>query len=246
MAIIVFQHSDIGTPGRVGACLRDHGFKLDIRRPDKPVTRSSGGVPADFDDVQGVLILGGAQNVTDIAQYPWMQQEAEFVKKAHEQGLPVVGICLGAQLIAHALGGAVGFRATPELGMANVHLNTMGQIETLLAGVPWTHPQFFACEQEVQKLPPGAVLLGSTKTLPNAIFRVGLRTLGFAPHFECDEPMMRSITAACSNLAAKAGTNQAFVEKQTADLYQSYARVSDRLCVNIASYCFPLERRRSA
>ena len=78
MAIIVFQHSPLGGPGRLGACLRDHGFKLDIRRLDLLGRERGLGVPADFDDVHGVISLGGPQNVGE--PHAWM--EADHTGKA--------------------------------------------------------------------------------------------------------------------------------------------------------------------
>lgn len=114
--IIVFQHSDSGSAQRLGATLRDHGLDLECCRPDHPVSRTNRGVPVDFDGVRGIVILGGPQNVTDMDKHEWMRREAEYVKAAHAMELPVIGICLGAQLIAQALGGSVGYRAAPALG----------------------------------------------------------------------------------------------------------------------------------
>ncbi len=182
MAILILQHSDLGTPGRLGTTLRDHGFRLEFTRPDQPATRTNLGVPKDLDGVEGLVIMGGPQNVTDAANYPWMQQELELIKAAHAAELPVVGVCLGAQMIAQALGGAVGFRSTPSLGFDTLRLNTTGQTDTIFAGMAWNHPQFFSCEQEVQKLPPGAAALAGTKSSPVAAFRAGLRTFGFLFH----------------------------------------------------------------
>ncbi len=101
MAIVVFQHADECRPGRLGLTLRDHGFRLDIRRVDR-----GDAIPPDFDNIDGVVSLGGPQYVTD--SHAWIQRELDFLAKAHERGLPVVGICLGAQLIGKALGGEVG------------------------------------------------------------------------------------------------------------------------------------------
>ncbi len=242
MAILVFQHSDsvngAGGAGRLGMTLRDHGFLLDIRRPDK-----GDAVPAGLEGVEGIIILGGAMNVTDIATLAWMQAEAELIKKAHEAKRPIIGICLGHQLIAHALGGQVGFREGPELGFRAMSLTTTGQTETILAGIPWETPQFFTCEQEVKVLPPGAALLGSTKGTKHSVFRVGVRTYGFQQHFEADRAMLEQFIEWGAGAFAKAGVSAGDVRATLDRDYPAFARASDRLCVNLASYCFPLERR---
>lgn len=246
MGILILQHSESGVPGRFGTTLRDHGFRLEFSRADQAASRGNPGVPSDLDGVEGVVIMGGPQNVTDAGQYPWMQAELEFIRRAHVAELPLVGICLGAQLIAQALGGSVGFRGTPSLGFDAFHLNTTGQTETIFAGIAWNHPQFFSCEQEVQKAPAGAAVLGSTKSSPIAAFRVGLRTFGFLFHPECDLEGLKALARSSGALAGKAGVNPEFVDKQIMDQYQTYARLSDRLAHNVVDYCFPLERRMTA
>ncbi len=244
--ILVFQHSDVGTPGRLGATLRDHGLDLEFCRPDQPVSRTNRAIPPDFDGVRGIVILGGPQNVTDIDKHEWMRREAEYVKAAHALDLPIVGICLGAQLIAQALGGVVAYRQTPGLGMETLRLNPAGQTETIFSGIQWNGPQFFSCEQEVQKAPPGAMVLASTASTPVAAFKVGVRTYAFQFHPECDEGMLRVLAERSASLGAKAGISVDTVLKQIHERYQAYARLSDRLCVNIAGFCFPLSRRKTA
>ena len=225
MAIIIFQHGVDGGPGRLGIALRDHGYKVDVRRADLPVSASNRGVPRDLDDVGGIVILGGEQNVTEIARYPWMQDEAGLIRKAHAANVPVVGICLGAQLIAHALGGAVGPKDVAECGFAMMDVTVPGQTETVMAGVPWKSPQVFVCGQEVKTTPAGAMVLATTASMSVAAFRVGLRTYGFLCHFECDRQM-------AERFGARLG-----------EQYEAYARVSERLCGNIAAYLLPESRR---
>lgn len=238
--IIVLQHSDKGGPGRLGATLRDHGFRVDIRRPDR---EGLAALPPDLDEVEGLVILGGPQNVTDVAKYDWMQREVELVKAAHAAELPVIGICLGAQLIAHSLGGTVGFREKPAVGFYRMSINTTGQIEPMLAGMPWDSMQVFSCGQEIKTLPPGAALLAGTKQTPVQIFRAGLRTFAFMCHFECDRAMVDGLMQECSGQMQQCHTTPGEVKVQADQEYDRYARISDRLCVNLATLCFPLERR---
>lgn len=241
MAIIVLQHGVDGGPGRLGIVLRDHGYKLDVRRADQPLGGAAGnrGVPRDLDDVSGVVILGGEQNVTDMARYPWMQDEAALVRKAHAANVPVVGICLGAQLIAHALGGTVGPKDAAECGFAMMDVTVPGQTETMMAGVPWKSPQLFFCGQEVKTTPAGAMVLASTRTLKVAAYKVGLRTYGFLCHFEHD----RAAAEGSAAYVCSTGGPRADMATQMAQHYETFARVSERLCENIATYLLPESRR---
>jgi len=246
MAILILQHSDIGGPGRLGACLRDHGFRLDFRRPDLHPVGSPLGLPADLDNVHALVILGGPQNVTDIAKYPWMEAQAALIRQAHARELPIIGICLGAQLIAHALGGQVAPKDKPSIGFADMALTIAGQTDPILGGVAWSSPQYFSCGQEIKQLPPGAVLLASTKTTKNVVFKAGVRTFGFICHFECDRPLLDAITKASAGDLPAAGITAGEIAAQADQAYPTFARVSDRLSVNLATLCFPLARKMTA
>lgn len=240
MAIIVFQHSEIGGPGRLGLTLRDHAFRLDVRRPDK-----GDPIPPDLDDVEGVISLGGPQNVDDMgSSAAWMEREMAYLRTAHEAQLPVIGICLGAQMIGAALGGEVSKMARPEYGFCDVHLTPNGQTDTILAGIAWTSPQFQTHAREVSKLPPDAQLLASSDRCKAQAFRVGLRTYGFQYHFECDRDGIAAFAREGKQEFYDAGLAFDEVMKQADEKYERYGRLSERLCVNLAAYLFPLELAR--
>ncbi|MBX3362208.1 MAG: type 1 glutamine amidotransferase [Phycisphaeraceae bacterium] len=241
MAIIVFQHSERGGPGRLGATLRDHGFKLDIRRLDVDGAK---GLPADLDNVHGIVSLGGPQNVGE--PHEWMAGEMELLRQAHARQLPVIGICLGAQMIAAALGGEVGPMERPELGMPLVSLNPGGQTETMLAGIPWDCPQFSTHGFEIKKLPAGAQVLGGSKQCKIQVFRAGIRTYGFQYHPEADMEMIRAYAAADGKFQERAGVTAEQVLAEAEKHYEMFARAADRLAVNLATYLFPLSRKLTA
>lgn len=245
MSVLVFQHSDHGMPGRLGVTLRDHGFRLDIRRPDLFGVGPKG-LPSDLDNVHAIVILGGPQNVTDIARHAWMQHEVELIKQAHARELPVVGICLGQQLIAHALGGQVDKRERPALGFYPVSITVPGQTETMLSGLQWEHQQFFSCGQEVKQLPPGAMLLMTSKHTRNVAFKVGVRTYAFAFHFEVDRPLMEKLIDESKADMVGAGVTPSELKVQQDQQYDRFARLCDRLCVNLTTYCFPFTKKLSA
>ena len=98
MAILVIQHSKISDPGHLGTALRQHGQKVRTVRIDlgQPL-------PADLDDVHGVVSLGGPQSAN--GNDAWNAPELELMREAHARQVPVLGICLGAQMLAKALGG---------------------------------------------------------------------------------------------------------------------------------------------
>ncbi|MBX3388542.1 MAG: type 1 glutamine amidotransferase [Phycisphaeraceae bacterium] len=255
MAIIVFQHGALVGPGRLGLTLRDHGFKLSIRRldlaADHPINilalEDFGDgqlIPTDFDNVQGVIALGGPQNVGE--DHPWMPGEMSFLKQAHERQLPVIGICLGAQMIAQTLGGQVGKMDTPEIGMKTMSLNPVGQTEPLLAGIAWDAGAYETHGYEIKQLPPGATLLGSTKECKNQIFKAGVRTYGFQHHPEFDRAMIEALLPHDKDFCSRAGISEGDLRAQLDKHYADFARYSDRLCVNIASFLFPLERKLTA
>ncbi|MBX2851574.1 MAG: type 1 glutamine amidotransferase, partial [Phycisphaeraceae bacterium] len=175
MAILIFEHDDLDSSQRLGQTLADHGHKLDVR-----LLHKGDDLPPDLDNVDGVVSMGGPQDTDEVDQHPWMAGEIAMIKEAHERGIPVLGVCLGAQLIAVALGGEVAKMETPELGMAPTTLSFFGSTDPILTGLPWNSAAMHAHGCEVTQCPPGGtpVPLASTDTCKAQAFRVGLTTYG--------------------------------------------------------------------
>jgi GMP synthase-like glutamine amidotransferase len=240
MAIIVLQHDSFGGPGRLGMTLRDHAFDLDIRRLWLP-PEEGGGVPTDFDEVEGVVSLGGLANVGE--DHPWMAGETAYLREAHERQLPVVGVCLGHQILADALGGRIDRMAEPEWGFHEIAINPMGQVSAVLSGVQWNHHQVCSHNDEVAETPPGAVVTASSARCKVQAFRAGLRTYGFQFHFERDGDGIDDMARRHGEDLEEAGLTAADLTGQAKTHYDTYARLSNRLCVNLVTYVFDGARR---
>jgi GMP synthase-like glutamine amidotransferase len=234
MALLVFIHHPQEGPGILGDVLRDCGHQLrEVRLFDRQ------GVPPTLDDVAGIISMGGPMNVDEAAEHAWIDAEMVCLKKAHGAGLPIVGVCLGAQLIGAALGGQVAAMPKPpgpEVGFQPVRLTFPGTNDPLLAGIPWTSTQFHLHGQEVVKLPPEGVPLVSSKMCKTQAFRVGQTTYGFQYHFEWDREDLAQ--AAADGLVAKAGLTAQGITASIASHYDGYRRLGDRLCANIAMMLF--------
>ncbi|QOJ01412.1 MAG: type 1 glutamine amidotransferase [Phycisphaeraceae bacterium] len=252
MAILILQHAAHCVPGRLGITLRDHGFNIDLRRLDLPHDhpfnrgrpKAHTAVPADLDDVHAVISLGGPQNVGD--DTPWMDAELTLLRKAHDAGLPVIGICLGHQMIAKALGGSVGPMDKPEVGFHHAAITTAGQIEPVLAGIAWNLPVYQSHGQEVKELPPGATLLASSAQCRVQAFKAGVKTYGFQWHFELDRDAIDRFPAREPGMAQWAHASNAPTGDTPDRTYPDFARYADRLCVNLATLCLPSAARRTA
>jgi GMP synthase (glutamine-hydrolysing) len=237
MSLLVFQHERHEPPAVLGSILRNQGHRLRVIElfAGQPV-------PPDLDDVDGIVSMGGSPNVDQAADYPWMAAEMAMIKQAHDRSIPIVGVCLGAQLIAAALGGKVAPMATPEAGWANVKQAFPGTIDTIYGGIPWDTMQVHMHGQEVTALPPGGTPLAGSKLCKTQAFRVGMTTYGFQYHFEWDHNDIAQ--AARDPLVAKAGVTAESITKGLEQHYPSYRRLGDRLCETIALMLFPIDRLR--
>jgi len=236
--ILVLQHSKVGV-GRLGATLRDHGFTLDIRKVAIPVESGGDPMPDSLHGYQGVLALGGPASPDQ--NDDWILKEIELLKEAHAKDMPLIGICLGHQLIARALGGEVGRMNKPEWGFETIKLTNQGQIDSTLGGIPWSAPQFQSHAYEVTTPPPGAAVLAKNDACGVQCFRAGQRTFGFQFHFEVDGPMLEYYESVDQELMAEAGVTSSNFRAQAVEHYDMFARVAERLCVNLVTYAFPFK-----
>ncbi|MEC5205199.1 GMP synthase (glutamine-hydrolyzing) [Vogesella perlucida] len=136
--------------------------------------------------VAGAVITGSLAMVSD--RLPWSEATAAWLRQAHAAQLPLLGICYGHQLLAHALGGEVGYHPQgPEVGSVHIRRHEHAAADPLLGELP---PRFAANAfhwQTVLKLPPGAIPLASNDWEPHHAFRLGNSWgLQFHPEFDAE------------------------------------------------------------
>lgn len=236
MSVLVFQHTLDEDAATLGQALSLRGHRLHVVR-----LYAGDAVPPDLDDVDGILSMGGPMNVDEAHQHPWITDELRYLKAAHEAGVPIVGVCLGEQFIAAALGGKVEAMPGPEVGWLNVQLAFPGTTDPIFAGIGWDTVQFHLHGQHVSQLPPGATLLASSKACKVQAFKVGQTTYGFQYHFEWDLKALEVVAG--DGLVAKAGSSAQALMQQAQDHYAAYRRLGDRLIENIATTLFATSRK---
>jgi GMP synthase (glutamine-hydrolysing) len=177
---IVVQHVAYEGPGAIAAAITGHGFGCEIVRIDRGDVVPPPQVAADL---AGLVVMGGPMGVNEDAVFPWLEPERALLRAAVAHDLPVMGVCLGAQQLAAALGGTVTTGPAPEIGIGAVDLTAAGRHDPVLgpAGTP------LACMHwhgDTFSLPGEAVLLASSEAYPHQAFRVGPRTYGLQFHVE--------------------------------------------------------------
>ncbi|MGZ5332956.1 MAG: type 1 glutamine amidotransferase [Solirubrobacterales bacterium] len=176
-ALAIVHQPDAG-PGVFAEAMSAAGVELDSWSiPDR------GGLPQrEISDYDAVLSFGGAMHADQEDQHPWLQFEKDFLAAMLEDGMPLLGVCLGAQLLAEAAGGSAVRLGEPEIGWCEVNVTSEGAEDPLLGPLG---PSFEAFEWHSYgaSLPEGAVELARNRASSQA-YRIGERAWGIQFHAE--------------------------------------------------------------
>jgi GMP synthase (glutamine-hydrolysing) len=182
--LLVFQHVAVEPLGTLDALIRARGHRIRFhnfeRHPHAEPT---------VDRYRGLIVLGGPMNVEDQDRRPHLKTELRAIERALEQGKPVLGICLGAQLLAHVLGAPVRRHRHPEIGWYELEISAAGRADPVLGAAGERLPAF-QWHSYSYELPHGATHLARTNTCEQQAFRFGTNAYGFQFHLEADAPVI--------------------------------------------------------
>lgn len=167
-----------------------------------------------------LIVMGGPMSANDEQKYPWLTREKEFLRQCIHSGKPVLGICLGAQLIAHAMGARVYRNRDPEIGWFPVQ------------GVPASDSSFFSFPPtfeafhwhgETFDLPPGAVLLARSEGCEHQAFQIGRSVMGLQFHLETTPAAVLEILTHCraERVPSKSVQSEMAILGATAERYKA-------------------------
>ncbi len=181
MKISVLQHARFEGPGEIAGWAAERGHTVNVHHLYRVDSLPQLGA---FDLL---VVMGGEMNIYQYRDWPWLKAESAFIQSALAEGKPVVGMCLGAQLIADALGARVTQNAVYEVGWfpvtwtdeARALFPALSAISTVLH---W-HGDMF-------RLPPGAIRLATSKGCPEQGFVIPKKCLGLQFHMEVDPDLV--------------------------------------------------------
>jgi GMP synthase-like glutamine amidotransferase len=180
----IIQHVAHEGPGLIGQVLAAAGHHYTLVRMDL------GDRLPDADQLAGLVVLGGPMSVHDTDRFPWLAAERRLLAAATGAGRPVLGVCLGAQQLAAALGSEVTTGDAPEIGVGTVTLTAAGRRDRVLGpeygGLAGTDIPCVHWHGDTFALPPESEHLAATRAYPHQGFRVGPRAYGLQFHVEVD------------------------------------------------------------
>lgn len=213
--ILVFQHVPYEPLGTLDPLLKEAGFRIRyVNFGRDPEHRPS------LEGYSALIVLGGPMNSDEIDTFPNLIHEVEIIREAVERDISVLGICLGAQLLAKALGGTVSRNEVREIGWFDVELTAAGEQDPVLSTFE-RRQEVFQWHEDGIGLPPGAVRLAGSSASHVQAFRFGDHAYGFQFHLEVDESLIERWLTVPENqatLADEAGhTDPDRIRAQTPD-----------------------------
>ncbi len=184
MKVLIIKHIGIEGPGLIEFYFRKENITYQIINLEK------GDPFPKLDHLSLIILLGGPMNVYEEDRYPFLKEEDLFIKEAIERRKSILGICLGAQLIAKALGAKVFKAPIKEIGWYDVSLTRIGLRDSLFSNIPKIF-SVFQWHEDTFDIPKGAKLIATSSAVPHQAFRYGNNAYGLQFHLEVTKEMIQ-------------------------------------------------------
>jgi GMP synthase (glutamine-hydrolysing) len=190
MTVLFIKHIDIEGPGTIADFLDSNNV------PHRTISPFDGDAyPDDPAACSAIVSLGGPMNVYEEEKYPFLKLEDSFLKDAVKKEVPILGICLGAQLLAKAVGAKVERAKAKEIGWYKIPLTSEGKEDPLFHGID-NELNVFQWHGDTFNIPDGGKHLAESKLCPNQAFKYGRNAYGIQFHVEVTEQMIIEWTKA--------------------------------------------------
>lgn len=184
MRVAIVENTRITHHGQVGVALHEQAALIDLYKPwsGQPLPQTV--------DADALVVFGGEQSARDDHTHPYLPDLARLMADYTALDRPVLGICLGSQILARAYGAENHLGAAPEFGWVDVTLTDEGRADPVLGLLPLTFP-IFQWHSDTFTLPTGAAHLAQSRTARHQAFRIGRATYGTQFHFEASRSVVR-------------------------------------------------------
>lgn len=183
---VALQHVPYEGPGLIAEAASRRGLELRLCHPYRGESLPS------WEELDGLVVMGGPMGVHDTAEHPHLALEVEWLAAMVHAGRPVLGVCLGAQLLAHALGASVYRGQQAEIGCGVVSLTGAGREDPVLGSTGAATLPVVHWHEDTFELPADASLLAGSSLFPHQAFRLGARAYGLQFHVEVDQELARA------------------------------------------------------
>ena len=191
MRVHFIQHVDFEGPAELLNWAEERSYSVTISK------MQNRDLFPEIDDFDMLIVMGGPMSVADSGKYPWLIREKEFIRRAINQDKIVVGICLGAQLIADVLDGTVRKNRYKEIGWFPVKKSYFIGENKVFQEIE-KEPLFFHWHGESFDIPKKAKRIFKSQACKNQAFQFGNKVFGFQFHFEMNEESIKALVKNCS------------------------------------------------
>lgn len=229
MRLHVIKHVAFEGPGTIEIWAKDRGHELRVTELE------AGELLPEVKDFDALVIMGGPMSVNDEALYPWLAPEKALVREALASGRKLLGVCLGAQMIASALGAKVYPNPYKEIGFFPIETTPQAATHPFFRGLPQAFTVFH-WHGETYDLPNGAVWLARSKACAHQAYAVGNQALALQFHLEVTEASLKAMSGAIEEEITQGGP---YVQSHPAMLAHSgELRGFSSLCVTLLDNWF--------